>query len=50
MSEIDKAIEEAEQNYEHQCELFQSRLRAMYKNSNETTLIYFYSLKALRIF
>jgi len=38
LSEIDKSIEEAEQNYEHQCELFKSRLRAMYKNSNETTL------------
>lgn len=38
LSEIDKAIEEAEKNYEHQCELFKSRLRAMYKNSNETTL------------
>lgn len=36
--EIDMAIEEAEENYEHQCELFKSRLRAIYKNSNESTL------------
>lgn len=38
LSELDKAIEEAEKNYEYQFELFKSRLRAMYINSNETTL------------
>lgn len=38
ISEIDKAIKEAEENYEHQCELFKSRLRAMYMNSNESAI------------
>lgn len=38
IEEIDEAIEKAEKNYEHQCELFKARLRAMYKNSDETIL------------
>jgi murein DD-endopeptidase MepM/ murein hydrolase activator NlpD len=38
LEELDQSIEEAEKNYQHQLELFQVRLRAMYVNSNETAL------------
>ncbi|NLC67494.1 MAG: peptidoglycan DD-metalloendopeptidase family protein [Clostridiaceae bacterium] len=38
LEDLDKSIEEAEKNYQHQVELFQARLRAMYVNSNETVL------------
>lgn len=50
IAELQKAIEQAEENYEKQLELFKTRLRAMYINSNETTLDMLLQSKSLTEF
>ncbi|HOJ11442.1 MAG TPA: peptidoglycan DD-metalloendopeptidase family protein [Clostridiales bacterium] len=50
LKEVEKALEEAEQNYEKQCNSFKARLRAIYKNSNETILDMLFESKSITAF